>query len=524
MSDELQKAMLAEALRREQQRRQSGGKVTQEEQAESGYGTGLARAVGQGLSFGFGDEIEAFLKKGDGTYEDKLAEIRSAMAQFAEQNPNTALGAEIVGSLPTALLGGAGLARAGMTGAAKIAGTQGAVYGFGAGEGGAAERAKSAVTGGIVSAGVGKASDVLFPRVTEAAKAMMKEGVRLTPAQRVGGAARAIEEKLKSMPFAGEVISNAEARALRDFNTGAMNNVMRMLGKGKKIPKGMAGNEAFQIVDDAISSAYSNVIPKLSVNLDNKFQSDLVKILRENRGLGSSGLDQFNKQLQVIFDPSKVGKGNLVTGQTLRNMDSELGEQAMSFLRGGTATERQMGKALFDVQRLLRDSMKSKDRAVMSEYAKTQAAFRQFLPVRSAVVKANRQEGVFTPSQLLKGSEKADTSAGKRVTARGEAPQQRYGQQGAEALASNVPNSGTVDRAALALFAGQAARRPFQAATYGLGATLGAGSIYNTALGRGLASGLLQAPRAAGTTLAPAAGGLLAGPTIENAQRMFGTE
>jgi len=326
------------------------------------------------------------------------------------------------------------------------------------------------------------------------------------------------------MPFAGDIISNAEARALRDFNAGAMNNVMRMLGKGKKIPKGMAGNEAFQIVDDAISSAYSNVIPKLSVNLDNKFQSDLVKILRENRGLGSSGLDQFNKQLQVIFDPSKVGKGNLVTGQTLRNMDSELGEQAMSFLRGGTATERQMGKALFDVQKLLRDSMKSKDRAVMSEYAKTQAAFRQFLPVRSAVVKANRQEGVFTPSQLLKGSEKADTSAGKRVTARGEAPQQRYGQQAAEALASNVPNSGTVDRAALALFFARAAEKPLQGLSYGLGATLGAGSIYNTALGRGLASGLLQAPRAAGTTLAPAAGGLLAGPTIENAQRMFGTE
>jgi len=34
----------------------------------------------------------------------------------------------------------------------------------------------------------------------------------------------------------------------------------------------------------------------------------------------------------------------------------------------------------------------------------------------------------------------------------------------------------------------------------------------------------LQTPRAAGTTLAPTAGGLLAGPTIENAQRMFGSE
>ena len=129
------------------------------------------------------------------------------------------------------------MARAGVTGAAKIAGTQGAVYGFGAGEGGAVERAKSAALGGAVSAGVGKASDVIFPKVTEAAKAMMKEGVRLTPAQRVGGMTRAVEEKAEINAFVGDIISNAEARALRDFNTGAMNNVMRMLGKGKKIPK-----------------------------------------------------------------------------------------------------------------------------------------------------------------------------------------------------------------------------------------------------------------------------------------------
>jgi len=524
MDPQTQKLMMAEALRREQQRRAGEAQENQkaaEKKAE--YGTGLARAVGQGLSFGFGDEIEAYLRKGDGTYEEKLAEIRSAMGQFAEQNPNTALGAEIVGSLPTALLGGAGLARAGVTGAAKIAGTQGAVYGFGAGEGGAGERAKSAVTGGLVSAGVGKASDAIFPKVTEAAKAMMEKGVRLTPAQRVGGFPRAVEEKAKSLPLIGDIITNAEARALRDFNAGAMNNVMRMLGKGKKLPKGLAGNEAFQVVDDAIDAAYSNVIPKLTVELDNKFQNELVKILRNNRGLGIQGLDQFNKQLQVIFSPDKVGKGNIVAGQTLRNMDSELGEIAMNFLRSNTATERQMGKAIFDVQKLLRDSMKSKDRAAMAEYTKVQAAFRQFLPVRSAVVKANRREGVFTPDQLLKGSAAADKSKGKSVTARGEAPQQRYGQQGAEALAANVPNSGTVDRAALLMLGNEMLRRP-QNIPLALTAGVGASAMYNTALGRGLTSGLLQTPRAVGTTVAPAAGGMLAGPTIENARRIFGSE
>ena len=110
-----------------------------------------------------------------------------------------------------------------------------------------------------------------------------------------------------------------------------------------------AGNEAFQIVDEAINDAYNNVIPKLSVELDNKFQNELVKILRNNRGLGAQGLDQFNKQLQVIFSPDKIGQGNIAAGQTLRNMDSELGEIAMN-LRSNTATERQMGKAVFDAK------------------------------------------------------------------------------------------------------------------------------------------------------------------------------
>jgi hypothetical protein len=521
MSDELQKAMLAEALRREQQRRQSGGKVTQEEQAESGYGTGLARAVGQGLSFGFGDEIEAFLKKGDGTYEDKLAEIRSAMAQFAEQNPNTALGAELIGSVPTALLGGAGLARAGVTGAAKVAGLEGALYGFGAGEGGAAERAKSAAVGGTVGAAVGKGSDLLFPKVSDAARQLMKKGVRLTPAQRVGGTARAIEEKAKSIPFVGEIITSAEAQALKDFNRASMNNVLRMLGERKSLPKNLSGNEAYEFINDAVSNAYDEVVPKMSVEFDDKFEKSLVKIVRDSKGLGADGLAKFQGKLESIL--GKAGSKQ-VSGNALRTMDADLGSEASNFMRSSVASERDLGLALFNVQRLLRDTMKAKDADVMREYSRAQAAFKQMLPVRSAVSKSSIHGGTFTPSKLLAGSRVADKSKDKIATAKGKAPQQEFGQMAAEILGPTVPNSGTADRAALLVALNEARQRPLSALGYGLGASAATGLAYRTPMGRAVTSGILQAPRAAGTTLAPAAGGLLAGPTIENAQRMFGTE
>ena len=522
MSDELQKAVLAEALRREQRRRQSGGEVAQPEaQQDSGYGTGLARAIGQGLSFGFGDEIEAFLKKGDGTYEDKLAEIRTAMAQFAEQNPNTALGAELVGSIPTALVGGAGLARAGVTGAAKVAGIEGALYGFGAGEGGAAERAKSAAVGGTIGAAVGKGSDVLFPKVSDAAKKLMKEGVRLTPAQRVGGTARAIEEKAKSIPFVGEIITSAEAQALNDFNRASMNNVLRMLGERKTLPKDLSGNEAYEFINDAVSNAYDQVIPKMSVEFDADFENGLVKIVQDNASLGEDGLKKLQSKLESIL--GKAESRN-VSGDMLRTMDADLGAQATNFIRSSVASERELGSALFSVQRLLRDQMKAKDAKVMREYSRAQAAYKQMLPVRSAVSKSSIHGGTFTPSKLLAGSRAADKSKDKIVTAKGKAPQQEFGQMAADVLGPTVPNSGTADRAALIVALNEARKRPLGALGYGLGASTAAGLAYRTPMGRAITSGILQAPRAAGVTLAPAAGGLLAGPTIENAQRMFGSE
>ena len=286
-----------------------------------------------------------------------------------------------------------------------------------------------------------------------------------------------------------------------------MNNVLKVLGKKKNMPSGLSGNEAYEFLNDAVSDAYEQVIPKMSVNLDNEFEDGLIKIIRDNAGLGPDGLAKLQAKLETTL--GRAGSRD-VAGQALRIMDADLGSDASNFIRSSTASERDLGSALFSVQKLLRDTMRSQDANAMSEYRRAQAAFREMLPVRSAVSKSSIHGGIFTPSKLLSGSRLADKSKDKITTAKGKGPQQAFGQQAAEVMGSNIPNSGTADRAAMMVLGNEFKNRPLAALSGGLAAGVGTGLVYRTSLGRGITSGLLQAPRAAGTTLAPAAGGLLA--------------
>ena len=77
---------------------QSGGVVD--------YGAG--RALLQGLSFGFSDEIEAALPSAitglEGDYEQRVGQIRAGKKAYEAAKPEEAMSAEITGAIPTMLL------------------------------------------------------------------------------------------------------------------------------------------------------------------------------------------------------------------------------------------------------------------------------------------------------------------------------------------------------------------------------------------------------------------------------------
>ena len=160
-------------------------------QAPDNIGINLARtSLGQGLMFGFGDEVEAYarsLVEGK-DYEEILSEIRSDIDSFRKEAPVAAYGSEILGAIPTTIAtGGSGLlGRLGLKGAGKIAATQGGIYGAGAGDD-LESRAKGVVTGAALAGTTQKIADKILPTATKEAKRLKQLGVNVTPGQRVRG-------------------------------------------------------------------------------------------------------------------------------------------------------------------------------------------------------------------------------------------------------------------------------------------------------------------------------------------------
>jgi hypothetical protein len=130
---------------------QGPGKAPERAARDAAFATGLARQAGQGATLGFADEIEARVRSafGGGPYQAVRDRVRAANEQFQQENPGTALAANIAGGL---LTGGAAAS------AAKGAGA------------------------------LGRAARVLAPRVDAGASV----GRRIGQAARVGGVTGAL--------------------------------------------------------------------------------------------------------------------------------------------------------------------------------------------------------------------------------------------------------------------------------------------------------------------------------------------
>lgn len=157
---------------------------------EAGGGTvgDVARtALGQGLAFGFGDEITAGIKSAftDQSYDQALAQERAAIDRFSRDNPGTATALEIGGGLLAG--GGTGLAARGLIGVGRQAVKRGAA--LAAAEGGLAgigqgrttgERVKGAAVGGVLGGLLGATGAV----AGDAIAAARRPGLDVAPGSR----------------------------------------------------------------------------------------------------------------------------------------------------------------------------------------------------------------------------------------------------------------------------------------------------------------------------------------------------
>jgi len=120
---------------------------------------GALRVTAQGLTLGFGEELEA-LASGE-EYGVALKRIREEMDEFSQRSPRTALYGEVAGALPTSLGIVNSLRALGVTSSAVAGGLEAGAYGLGVGED-TADRLEKGMYYGAGGAIVGRIFDSIF--------------------------------------------------------------------------------------------------------------------------------------------------------------------------------------------------------------------------------------------------------------------------------------------------------------------------------------------------------------------------
>lgn len=313
------------------------------------------------------------------------------------------------------------------------------------------EKGKQVAVGGAFGGGAQflakGASRIISPNasVNPNVQLLRSEGVRPTLGQTLGGMANRVEEKLTSLPVIGDAISSARARAALDLNSAAFNRALAPISQ--KMPPGMVGREAVQYVDDAISSGYNKLLPNLTLRNDQQLSANIGNLRNMVR---TGAMDpRAAKAFERILDNDVLSKfqgRQAMTGQTLKQVESDLTQQISRLGASTDADQRLVGDALKQVREELRQGLSRSNPAQAPALQKLNTAWANFKRVQRAASGVGAEEGVFSSAQLQNAIKAMDRSKDKGRFASGSALMQDLGDAGKSVLGSKVPDSGTPGR------------------------------------------------------------------------------
>ena len=282
---------------------------------------GVARGFGNGLLWGFADEIESGLTGQD------VNQIRAEQQQFADDHPVMNIGSTVVGAIanPTGAIGGAArgatLRNKIVRGALQGAG-QGALYGFGAGEDGIENRIASALDSAKAGAVIGGA----VPGVAEGIKAAGRGGI----ANFTGLTSGAGGESVKRAFDAGRRNSQTFKTAMRGSNNvfnvvdeadDAIRKMERARSEAFKKTLPQNGNGIMLPIDDvnATFNNSMNQITGVTRGVDDVAENALRKVQRLAQNVNKAGGLNFNNAMEMkkaidgIIQPlERAGEKNAV--------------------------------------------------------------------------------------------------------------------------------------------------------------------------------------------------------------------
>lgn len=453
----------------------------------AGFDTGidLPPSVARGLA-GAG---KAFMDAGrglgivDSADEATKAAESKLMESTAGKVGNFAGNAAILA--PTMLITGVNTVR----GAALVNGAANAALT----EGDLATRAKA----GAIGAAGGAAGQVAMngiarairPNTPSDVKALLDEGISLTPGQILGGVARRTEDALTSVPIIGDAIKSAQRRGIEDFNKVAISRAVDPIGGQVQ----GVGRDAVASAKQQLGKAYDDLLPNMQADvLEPQFVQNLANLRGMTQSLPANEAKQFDSIIARELD-QRLAPNGVVSGDNLKAAQAGLRNQAEGFATSTDGYQRQLGQALKQAEQELRDLVSRSNPSNASELAAINQGYANFKRIQRAASGVGAQDGVFTPAQLQSAVKALDKSKDKARFAQGDALMQDLTDAAKARLSQTVPDSGTPFRLATMATLGAGAINPLIPAT----AVAGAG-LYTKAGQKAITALLTKRPEWAG--------------------------
>jgi hypothetical protein len=371
---------------------------------------------------------------------------------------------EFGGEFGRSVLGAKALTSLGMSALPATLATE---TGFRALEGGLEARPGETLAGTLIGAGEGltigalpfAASRTFSPKTSEAVLDMRERGVPMSVGQTLG--VPDMEANIaKLLPVGGDVTLAAQRRAFGDFPRAYLDEAGSYI-KAPALDKTLKPTERFAQTQKAFNEAYERAKANLTVARDPEFDAAVAEL----RGRLRNGVD-FDpanaKRLEKLLDDTVVRRlSGKPSGTTYKDLDSLLGKRRAAF---GKAQNEEMASGVSDIQKILRDNAtRNSDPAAIKALDDVDTGYSYLIRAEEAAKSATTPSGDFSPSALLKATQKGDISARGRTFARGEARGQEFAERGVEALGKGATDVAPLERG-VGFFAGPTILSPVNAA------------------------------------------------------------
>ena len=296
------------------------------------------------------------------------------------------------------------------------------------------------------------AAAMVSPTVDPGVRALMAEGITPTVGQILGGGFKRAEEGLTSIPVIGDFIKSAQARAAENVNRAAINRALTPINE--KLPADFKGRDAIRFASEKLDDAYGALLPKMTVLQDTPFQTAISNLrnMVDNGAINQASKDFFNKWIDGNVLNKFQGQG-AVTGQTLKQVQSDLRETISRLAASTDSDQRLIGEALKEAQDQVRQLVTRNNPQFAKELKAIDTGYANFKRVEAAAALSGAEAGIFSPAQLQSAVRTMDKSKDHSEFSKGQALMQDLSEPAKTILGNKLPDSGTPYRSLAALIA-----------------------------------------------------------------------